>query len=622
MIHLVNVNKQMVPSLALATLKSLLRHELNERAVCFDIETDNVPEFSDFAGGVTDGDLVGFTVVSYNIKDVLQYCRVLRDRRSACRIILGGPMVSSIRFSLGLLARHPEIDFIVRGRANDTFPLLVKMLLETEARGLDFDPGLPNLTYRLKAQPFASPDQEQSATNFLSVSPWVEESEYLIDNYMRYGKGPLPYSTGYGCPNRCTYCVEAEQQFALYPLDRVQDELKLILSKKPASIFFYDSVFGYNKTRGLELMAFIAAHNRGTKISVYANISHLDPEYCEAARRANVSFQGIGLQTVDQRTCSDLRRPRQDMDELRRRVNSDFFQCNAGARVGIIYGLPGEGVDEFRETLDFSLSLRANHNLGLYRYCYYPGTCLYEQDIGYEAKSETDPEIVRGPNLTEEDVRRCNRLASFYYVMRDCFPFTLMAMTHIGDRNRADIVERFADRCLPRLTPAMREAAEDVAFANKEDESLASLRPIMEDVTKAPAFYCGALADVILDGRGARPWQREALRKWLGLDLMCRHVLDRSLRLRLENGGRLESLMCGWLGRPRGEASRAGLYRAGRRIGRSSVLQTLCLWAVKLWVKLGWIPGLRQVRGWVVRMVMREREIDEDRDEDQDKDQK
>ncbi len=597
--YLINVNSLMIPSLALATLKTLLKAASVGQVSCQDLSTEAFSEFRAFAKGVGDRDIVGFTVSSYNIKEVLAYSHLLRQVKPTVRIILGGPMVSSVRYSRTLMEKHPEVDFIVRGRADDTFVELVKRLRTCDVREIDAAEAITNLTYRVDGSPVASQDGKQHNPNFALLSPWLSEPGYLLADYTYQGKGWLPYGTGYGCPYRCLYCFESQQQFVLYSLERVKEELKLILACRPQAIFWYDSTFGYNRQRALDLMEYIASHNLGTRVVAYVNVHDIDEEFCRKARDANVVFGGVGLQTTSDKTCSIVRRQCQDLARLRANINSDLFQDSANARVGLIYGLPGEGYTDLKETLDFALSLRSNDSLGVYRYCYYPGTYLYEHQQGYVAKSDTDPEIVKSPDMSEEEVRRCNMLAAFYYIVSKCFPLTLASLAYMEGRSRSDVLEAFVDNVWPAVQPSMQIAAQDVAFANKEKESRESLQPLMDHIVRFPRGYCMALAEALLVHRTPTRRQIRHVAKWLSLDMKWRRRVDRRFCMLLQRYGRMETFVSALMSYDVSANKQGPLWILGRAVARSALFRSILLQAGVLWTQAERIPGLRRMRNTI-----------------------
>ncbi len=573
MLYMINVNKLMIPSLALATLKTLLKKELVEEYEFKDIDITSSNHFEDYLKNTQDDQIYCFTVSSYNIKDVLDYTKILRKEKPRACIILGGPMVSSKRYSLQILENHPEIDYIVRGRSDETFPKLVKKL-KKHGWNEKNDLKIPNLTYLLDNKPYASEDKREDNPNFIDFSPWLSEADYLLNDYFKHARGALPYNTGYGCPNKCTYCVESHLQLQMYPIERVKEELSIILDSKPKSIFLFDSTIGYTKKRAMELMQFISEKNKGTRIGVYININHLDEEFSKLAKKANVYLEGVGVQTIHDKTCSTIQRPKQNPGELRGKINSDFFQNNTNdVWIGMIYGLPKEGFKEFRENLDFGLSLRSNHHLGLYRYCYYPGTLLYETELGYKSRSETDPEIVSGPDITEEEVRKCNLLSATHWIMFNTFPFSLMALTHLDDWDRSGVLEHLAEKIKEEVSEDMVDAMEDVAFANKSDESRNNLVPVMDEISSNPEKYSIIIKKAFVKSSPGYTLERLDL-KWMRLDNSARNVFFWRLRLLLENKKRLESLINGILGKQNAE-NNIFFYTLGSLMTRSKTFDNI-----------------------------------------------
>lgn len=566
MIQFFNVNSLKIPSLALATIKALYDQEFNDRGICIsDIEAMNPAEFRTAIRNLN-SEMFGFTVSGYNLKQVVRYSHVLKDEHPNSLVILGGPIVSSRRYSLYLLEKYLAIDFIIRGRADNTFLELVEKLRHLKSRPIDHDLGINNISYRINGKPYVSPDKKQNNSGFVSLSPWIEETQYLLDEYVEHSNTyPLPYSTGYGCPNKCGFCAEAQQQFTLFPIKRVEAELELILSRKPKRIFIFDSTLGYTRERALFIMGIIRKHNKGSRILCYANISHIDNDYCEMAEKANVCFIGVGLQTIHSQTCDSISRHKIDLERFRQRVNSDRFQNLSDARVSLIYGLPGETYEHFKKSLNFALSLRSNYNLGPYRYCYYPGTYIYEHNTNYKSKSETDPEIVKSPYMTEEELKQCNMLAAYYIVLQRCFPFFLMSMTYFHFLERSTIIEQFAMNCYKRLPQDFMERVREISLANKEEKSLQSLHPIIESLYRSPVPAINDLVNAYvaackISGILISVSSQKLLTRWLLLDLRQGKLLQKKqIREVLQDRGRWESIINGLLKFPNQETRRQEL---------------------------------------------------------------
>ncbi len=574
MIYLINVNNLMIPSLSLATLKVSL-NKYREETVIYDVEEDSRTALMNGLKDITVNDIVGFTVYSYNITSVLNYVDYLYEKLPELKIILGGPMVSSLRYSTELLKKHPGIDYIVRGRANRSFFRLIEQIYGKEYKSNSSKLNISNVSYRINGEPYAEDDQREETESFLQHSPWFEEGEYLLSRNILESDHGLPYSSAYGCHNRCSYCVESSQQFVMYPLERVKRELKLILSKKPKKIFFYDATFGYSRNRGIELMEFIAEHNRRTIISVYVNLDFLDEDYYLLASKAGVEFQGVGLQTVDSKTCSTIGRPEVDTEEMRRKINSDLFQFNTDVWIGIIYGLPGGSYSEFMKTMDFALSLRSNTNIGVYRYCYYPGTELFENNILYIPKSDTDPEIVSGPDMSAGEVCLANRIASLYWVLREAFPLFFMFVTWFEGIKRSSVIEAFSEAVWPHLSDSLKADIDDIAFANRAEESREKLEPLLEDVALNGELYAGLLTGILVSRLNIRESAVNVIKDLLIIDNRWRRLMSKEFRLLLESNRKTELFCKGLMGFRNPGDEETSAYRVAGLFRSDIVLKTI-----------------------------------------------
>jgi radical SAM superfamily enzyme YgiQ (UPF0313 family) len=582
MISLINVNSLKIPSLPLATLKIHINNDVDVKISDFDISDNSTAEFIKFSRSLGKNDIVGFSVSSYNIKSVLNYSKILGEENSGVCIIFGGPMVSSIRYSIDLLNKHPEIDYILRGRADITFSKLINFLLNNNS-GINNPLDIPNTTYRINDKPFAAPDEKENNPNFAKISPWLKEYNYLINDYMITSNDGLPYSTGYGCPNGCTYCVESKQEFVMYPIERIQEELKLILSYKLKKIFLYDSTLGYSKTRAMEIIDTISKYNKSTIISAYINAKWIDTEFCKLSHNAGIDLSGIGLQTINDKTCSIIKRTTPETKGLLKKINSDYYQKYNNTWIGIIYGLPGEGYKEFRTSLNYALSLSSNFNLGLYRYCYYPGTSLYENELNYKPKSDIDPEIIEGPSITKDQILHCNKIASSYWIIRQCFSFTLMFITHVEKWERVKIIEEFSEKILDKLSLELTGVINDIAFANKSKDSQASLQPIIDTIRNNPEYYCQTLAAIFVylnDNNSVSIIN--LLKQWLILDIKYGKYLTKDIRYYIEKNGKLGNFVRGILSKSGENVYHSFFYKSGLILSNSRSLQ----WSIIIFIKL------------------------------------
>ena len=133
--------KDLQPKLVLATLtakyihSSLALRYLREacRHLPINIKTQeyhiNMPPL-DILSGIYEEkpDILGFSCYIWNITQTLELATMIKQIWPNCQIILGGPEVSYDADSL--LAAQGDIDFIISGEGEESFPQLLTYLTE------------------------------------------------------------------------------------------------------------------------------------------------------------------------------------------------------------------------------------------------------------------------------------------------------------------------------------------------------------------------------------------------------------------------------------------------------------------------------------------------------------
>lgn len=155
-------------------------------------------------------DLIGFSLHWHpQLSAVESAVRALRTRQPEARIALGGMTASW--FAQDILATWPEIDFVLRGEAEDALAALIRAL--EQGRGLD---RVPNLGYRLDGQvrlnPLGTaPDRARlDALDFARLDLLRHAEAYnaqfaAVDD--RFEHPPVFYlCPGRGCSRACAFC--------------------------------------------------------------------------------------------------------------------------------------------------------------------------------------------------------------------------------------------------------------------------------------------------------------------------------------------------------------------------------------------------------------------------------
>ncbi|MEW6350141.1 MAG: radical SAM protein [Thermodesulfobacteriota bacterium] len=251
---------------------------------------------------------------------------------------------------------------------------------------------------------------------------------------------------GRGCPNNCSYCSNhalrrlAAGRYVRYRgAQNVVQEVRRICEARPVtSIYLEVETLSANLNYTFGLCEALAEFNasRDNPVRFHANMS-LTRHVCrdEPTRNklfatfaeANLTVLNVGLESGSERIRDEvLRRPRYR--------NADFVRfCRAGRDFGIRFhayvmiGLPGETVDDWKETVDV---LRASHiefsNIGIYYP--YPGTDLGDatrEEVGFEDRwdGRERREVVHDrPEFSRSQIRR-EFVLSYFRVFRGNWSF-------------------------------------------------------------------------------------------------------------------------------------------------------------------------------------------------------
>ena len=167
--------------------------------------------------------LVGFSTQCTTYPAVVQIARRLKKQRPGLTIVLGGHNASFV--DVKTLQLFPEIDMIVRGEGEITFPELVERLEEGGEPS-----GIPGVTWRSGGEVVRNSDRELMP-NLDDLSP----ADYtLVPSFTEYRDScDLPRSiaileVGRGCPHHCVYCSESlmwRRRTRTYSVDRIIREM-------------------------------------------------------------------------------------------------------------------------------------------------------------------------------------------------------------------------------------------------------------------------------------------------------------------------------------------------------------------------------------------------------------
>lgn len=352
-------------------------------------------------GGVP---LVGFTVMTAQLRHAAEMTRYVRRRSPGTKVIWGG--VHAALFPEEVL-RGGFADFVCSGEGEYTAQEL------TEALKAGGDPaGVKNL-YFLRGGELVFTGRR--APNDLDALPFLNLD--LID-YARYkkrivfrGSETMAVNSGVlvssvGCPYRCTFCVNINRRLAFggyraKSAARLADELEFLINRYGITYFdFLDENFFVKRSHPEEFIKEV--RRRGLKFSWYTNMRAdafdrgiVDEAMIRELKDIGLYYVSMGAESGSQRILDKLKK---DIT-VEQIVRSGEIVVRNG--LGVVYsfmmGMPGETQADVEATLHLIQRLRAMSPrisiVGPQIFRPYPGGDLYEEcvkDYGYAPPADME----------------------------------------------------------------------------------------------------------------------------------------------------------------------------------------------------------------------------------------
>ncbi len=382
-----------------------IKASLDGRAAASDPVTVSCADFycgdplEDISGAIlaASPDIVAFSMYVWNHVECCSLADMLRKAKPGLTIIAGGPEATAD--PVGIMEEAP-FDFLVVGEGELTMADAIDRLVA----GLSLD-DVPGIARRV--------DGEAVVTRRPPVAdPGVLPSPYLtgvLDGYIPDG---VLWQLSRGCSFGCDFCFDGmgDRKVRRFPLERLEAELDHIVRQGANQVFVLDSTFNQDAKRAKALLRLIRKKAPNVHFHFEVRPELLDAEQASLYAGITCSLQ-IGLQTSDPNVARNSGRSL-DRRDFKSKIG---FLNRAGAVFGfdLIYGLPGDSLARFRETLDFSLALYPN-NLDIFPLAVLPGTVLAARSGDLKLRHPDRPPytLIESPTFPAADMIAARRLAA------------------------------------------------------------------------------------------------------------------------------------------------------------------------------------------------------------------
>jgi len=357
--------------------------------------------------GARDADLVCIASFCDSFVFLEQVTQGLRQRYSGLRIMLGGPLVTSLP---EVLLQNTAADFAVLGEAELTLIELFDRLFTGKA---------PDLA-SVKGLAWRSP----SGVRVNAPRPQIKDLDNLPDldytiwpNYQDILKsGQILISSMRGCPHECSFCFKTIPLLRFKSLERFEAEVAAL---KKATSFSYtwlnDLTFNADPERAAKICRIL--HKYGVRYHCFARVQKVGPEFVRTLKETGCEGIWFGIESCDQQVL-DFNRKNIQLQEIDQAVRA-ALAAGLAVRGLFIVGLYGETEESLRAMMEY---IRDSRFLPLVKYLVpFPGTSLFDHAVSKGKIPDTvaflrmlsarkirdfDDEIINLTDLPDETLRR------------------------------------------------------------------------------------------------------------------------------------------------------------------------------------------------------------------------
>ncbi len=373
-----------------------LLYELNQHHMGLEWKEFTIKEpGDDIAVFCSQYDVVAFSCYIWNITPILAVAKKIKELKSDCKILLGGPEVS---YEYDEIIALPFIDFIIVGEGETPFSEFLNSYPNVE--------NVPSLVRKDNLEII-----KNTSAPMFDLKNFEQSMPYQLDNIEELKNKVLYIETSRGCPYKCEFCLASLDNKVRYLPDASIKKTLLFMMEHGKVVKFLDRTFNIKRDFTIDIFKFILEHHRPHNVfqfEITADILHPDiiNFIHENVPKGLFRFE-IGIQTVNQKANLEVSR-KQNFEKTKRIIQELDYKIEM--HLDLIVGLPLDYWDDIKYSFEEVFKLFAPEmQLGFLKFL--KGTTMRDKEKhGFIYDQNPPYQIIESNYLSKEELAKIVQL--------------------------------------------------------------------------------------------------------------------------------------------------------------------------------------------------------------------
>lgn len=303
-------------------------------------------------------DMVGFSVLTFNLLNCIEVSRLIRKYSPATRICYGGWHPTLYPYETLELG---WADFIVIGEGEVSFPKLIAACGEN--MGVDEDElekikGIGFRTSKGEVR-ITSPQEAIRRLDELPFPAYDLVDTHKYSNLLACTGNSITIMTSRGCPQGCAFCDMRRTAYRFRSPANIMEEISFWVERGVKEFFIQDDNFTINRSRTIEFCNLLIEANLDIKYKISSRVDYLDDEVMEYLKRSGCYRIYFGVESGSQRVLDYLEKGitiEQIRNTFRSAGKYGIDRC-----AYIMIGCPSEGKEDIDMTMRLVKEIRPEH---------------------------------------------------------------------------------------------------------------------------------------------------------------------------------------------------------------------------------------------------------------------